>query len=37
MQNVVEKSPPNILNQAIPELAAAGRHMIVQKMKDLMI
>jgi len=37
MQNVVEKSLRNILNQAIPELATAGRHMIVGKMKDFMI
>jgi hypothetical protein len=37
MQNVVEKSLRNILNQAIPELTTAGRHMIVRKMKDFMI
>jgi len=35
MQNV-EKSLTNILNQAIPEPATAGRHMIVQNMKDCM-
>jgi len=27
----------NILNQAIPEVATAGRHMTVRKMKDFMI
>jgi hypothetical protein len=37
MQNVVEKSLTNILNQAIPEPATAARHMIVPKMKDFMI